>query len=454
MVKSTKSRYVPYVLNPVPNQSIIESAEWRRNNAISVDTEIVKPESFLPVTTGSSGRSPICFTIKSIPQSRVDGKNIFIEVSFIVERYNSQSKWVQANLDDDVIPIANTYCSMFEDVNVSFNGVLVENTQRDFAIKAYTQNLLFTTEQDRQTWMNAGMQALDKFGQFRQVFDKKTVTSPDMYTTLHGHWQRRKAVENTGNVVYGRLLSDVLSCSEPLPDTVTINVKMFPAKSEACLVQTMKKDGAGVKEEAKQYRIKITDCSLYVPRITGRVSTNIARSFCYTNWRILAYTHQTGQTNFKKDVAIGETLPQKAIVVFMSEKAYNGNWEYSKLAFEKANVASVLMKCNHRHVPFSNGYQMDWNNHLYNTAYVGLTTELGARGHQIKYDGFDNGYSIYGFDLTPNKTGDVSLHSPLRGALELGVQFEPAPVENLMVIVMLIYADKFTINKAGTFALI
>ena len=120
MKKSIKSRYVPYLLNPVPNQALLDSAEWRRNNAIAVDTEIVKPESFLPVTTGSSGRSPICFTIKSIPHSRVDGKNIFIEIAFIVERYNSQSKWVQATLDDQVLPIANTYCSIFEDFECVF----------------------------------------------------------------------------------------------------------------------------------------------------------------------------------------------------------------------------------------------------------------------------------------------------------------------------------------------
>ena len=330
---------------------------------------------------------------------------------------------------------------------MSFNGVLVENTQRDFAIKAYAQNLLFTTDQDRQTWMHSGMFAVDKFGQFQQVFDKATIDGPGAFETMHGHWQRRKAVEKSGNVVYGKLLSDVLNCNEPLPDNVTINVKMFPAKSEACLVQNIL---AGAP--AKQYRIKITDCSLYVPRITGRETVNIEKRFCYTNWRILAYTHQTGQSNFKKDVAIGETLPQKAIAVFMSEKSYNGDWELSKLEFEKANVASVLMKCNHRHVPFSNGYQIDWKNHLYDTAYVGLTTELGARGHRINYDGFDNGFSIFGFDLTPNKTGDVSLHTPLKGALELSVQFEPAPTSNLMVIVMLIYADKFTISKAGTFA--
>ena len=455
MPKSVKSngnvRRAPYILNPLPTQLKNTTTDWRRSQAISVETEIVKPESFLPVTTGASGRSPVCFTIKSIPHSHVDGSNIFIETRFCVEKY-ADSKWGPINVQDLVVPIANTYCSIFEDLNVSINGVIAENSQRDHAIRSYIQNLLFTTEQDRKTWLVSGLQALDTKTLFHTVL-KPDGTAGSLQGPIinPGQYARRSATAMKESVlVYGKLLSDVLNCSEPFPDNVTINVKLFPAKSDACLVQTLKTEG-GVTEEPTQYRIKISDCSLYVPRITCKESKHIDRHFTYTNWRVLAYTHQTGQSNFKKDIAIGDNLPQKAIVVFMNEKTYNGDWETSKVAFEKANVASVLMKCNHKHVPFINGYQVDWKDDFYHTAYVGLTNELGAVTHPIDYNDFDDGYTIYGFDLTPNKTGDISLNTPLKGALELNVQFEPAPTSNLMAIVLLIYADKFTISKAGTF---
>ena len=456
MPKSAKSaakvRRAPYVLNPLPTQVKNVTAEWRRNNALSMETEIVKPESFLPVTTGASGRSPVCFTIKSIPHSHIDGRNIFIETRFCVEKYAS-SKWVPITVKDEVVPIANTYCSIFEDLNVSINGVIAENSQRDHAIRSYLQNLLFTTEQDRKTWLVSGLQALDGANMFHQVLkpegDAGSILGP---ISDPGQYARRKATASKESVlVYGKLLSDVLNCSEPLPDNVTINVKLFPAKSEACLVQNLKVASTGAAEEPTQYRIKISDCSLYVPRITCKESKHIDRHFTYTNWRVLAYTHQKGQSNFKKDIAIGDTLPQKAIVVFMEEKTYNGDWGTSKVAFEQAGVASVLMKCNHKHVPFINGYQVDWKNDFYHTAYVGLTTELGAVTHAIDYNAFDDGYSIYGFDLTPNKTGDISLNTPLRGALELDVEFSPPQNKNLMAVVLLIYADKFSISKAGSF---
>ena len=139
-----KSRFVPYSLPRLPSQIVAATTEWRRNNAKTVETEILKPESILPVTTGSTGRSPICFNIKGVPNSRVDGNNIFLETTFCIEKY-VDSKWVPtvgrsgsgatAVAGDHVLPIANTACSMFEDLNVLINGVLVENTQREFAIK-------------------------------------------------------------------------------------------------------------------------------------------------------------------------------------------------------------------------------------------------------------------------------------------------------------------------------
>ena len=435
----------PYAV--LPSHSSISTSQWRQQKATAVDTEIIKPESYLPVTTGSTGRSPICFTIKGVPHSRIDGGNIFLETAFVFEKFDKTKKeWIPTTDQDNVLPIANTYCSMFEDLNISINGVQVENSQRDFTIKAYLQNLLFSTQPDRDTWLQSGLLALDAAPAFHQVLSSTSSGFAGVFAKDLGQYMRQATVKKSTNLLYGKLLSDVLNCSEPLPDNVDINIKLFPAKSEACLVQTVASSGA------IEYRIKITDCSLYVPRITTKTNVNVDRMFTYTNWRVLAYTHQASQTNFKKDIAIGESLPQKAMVVFLPENTYNGAWGKSKVGFGHENAVSVLMKCNHKHLPFTNGYKCDWTNDLFHTAYVGLTTELGARGHSIKYWNFDDGYAIFGFDLTANKTGDMAAEHPMKGALELDIEFNPVPTQNLMVIVVLIYADKFVISKNGTFS--
>lgn len=435
----TKKRYTPYFVNKLPTQVMANTCDWRRQNAKSVETETIKPESFLPVTTGATGRSPICFNIKSVPQSRVDGNNIFVEVSFKIERYSkSTSQWVPTTIDSPVCPIANTCCSLFEDLNVTINGVLAESTQRDFAIKAYLQNLLFSSPSDRETWMGSGMLALHSRNKFMSI-----IKNPDGGTIQ----EYTRALTSDGSKVHtirAKLLSDVLCCSEPMPDTVNIGIKLFPAKSEACLIQTR---STGVQLE--EYRVSIVDCTLYVPRIQA---INGVSNYSFTNWKTLAYTHQAGQTNFKKDIAIGETLPQKAMVVFLPEKAYNGSWDTNKIDFRPVNVSSVLMKCNQRHVPLMNGYKCDWVNKSYHGPFVGLTTELGAVGHPITYSNYDDGYCIFPFDLTPNKTGNIALEHALRGALELDVEFKNAPTENMMVVVLLIYADSFEISKSGTYS--
>ena len=134
----------------------------------------------------------------------------------------------------------------------------------------------------------------------------------------------------------------------------------------------------------------------------------------------------------------------------MPEDQYNGSWYSSKFDLKNAGVSSIVMKCNQRHVPFMNGYQCDFVKDIFNTPYDGLTTELGASMHPIIYHGYDDGYTVFGFDLTPNKTGSVALETPLRGALELDIEFKPVPTVNMMVVVLLIYADKFTVTKTGS----
>ena len=410
-----KSRFVPYNLTRLPSQIAAATTEWRRNNAKTVDTEILKPESIMPVTTGSTGRSPICFNIKGVPNSRVDGNNIFVETKIAIEKY-TDSQWNPTEKTDLVLPIANTACSIFEDLNVYINGVLVENTQREFPIKAYLQNLLFSTHSDREKWDQTALFGLEKGSKHDKVQSRGNELELSKKHPGH-YWRSTVADSRKEHTVYFRLLSDALMCSEPLPDNVNITVKLYPAKSEACLLKG--------KDDEVIYRLKITECTLHVPRVTPKLNRNIDRSFSYTNWRTLAYTHPAGQANFRKDIAIGETLPQKAIVVFMSEDHYNGTWDTSKLNFENAGVESILLKCNQRHVPFMNGYQCDFGiNDTFDTAYDGLTAELGASMHPIKYNDFDEGYAIFGFDLTPCKTGSVALETPLRGALELDIKFK------------------------------
>ena len=236
-----KPRHIPYNLTRLPAQIVAETAEWRRNNAKTVETEILKPESILPVTTGSTGRSPICFNIKGVPNSRVDGNNIFVETTFSIEKYNV-NRWEATKTGDLVQPIANTAYSIFEDLNVLINGVLVENTQREFVIKTYLQNLLFSSPSDRKKWETSTLFALDAPNTHSTV--ENPPNALELLNTNKGQHLRRATTDGRKqHTMYSRLLSDALSCSEPLPDNVNITIKLYPAKSEACLIQT---DGSNV----------------------------------------------------------------------------------------------------------------------------------------------------------------------------------------------------------------
>jgi hypothetical protein len=457
MVKRTVKRFSEYPLTPQPGTISAYAAKWRRTTRSPVETEIVKPESFLPVSTGASSGSPICFTIKAVPHSYIDGRNIFVEVNFDIEELNAEGEWVTTTRSDKVAPLANVYCSVFEDLNVSFNGVLVENTQRDFALKAYMQNLLYSSVSDKNMWLGAGLFNRDTAGAFDRmgalsVFPSATkrMWAGSQYETVQ---------------TYGRLMSDILNSDSPIPDNVTITIKLFPAKSEACLVQDLTQrevtdpvTGAkkNVIPDPETYRVIIKDCSLYVPRIhMPSMTKSLNNPFTYSNWRLLSYTHQKDQASFKKDLAVGETLPQRALVAFMTESAYNGTWDTNKNEFSHFDASNVLMKCNQKHLPFMNGYHdlmFTGKNLKYGPAYCGLLTEGGAVGCDITHNEYRHGFTIFAFDLTPDKCADMILDKPNKGALELSVDFSKPPGQNIIVLAFLIYASRFEIAKSGAFS--
>ena len=202
--------------------------------------------------------------------------------------------------------------------------------------------------------------------------------------------------------------------------------------------------------ELDTYRVTINDATLYVPRLTLRAAIPRGRRLHqYTNHRILAYTHQANLGQFRKEIAVGETLPQKVLVMFQDEDAYNGSYTQNKLKFTHEKASNVLVKCNQKHLPQINGYSSNWSKNRYHQVFQGLITELQAT-HNLQYTELDAGLCIHGIDMTANKTGNITQKA-VKGTCELSVDFRSAPTKNIIVLVMLVYAGKFVITENGQF---
>jgi hypothetical protein len=109
--------------------------------------------------------------------------------------------------------------------------VLAENTQREFLLKSYIQDYYFSSQEEKDGLLSAGYFYPDTAA----AFDRVSNNGP-----FHGVGKRMAMIRD-GRLAaaYGRLLSDVLSCDQPLPDNVTVGIKLYPAKSNLCMMQEL-----------------------------------------------------------------------------------------------------------------------------------------------------------------------------------------------------------------------
>jgi hypothetical protein len=176
-------------------------------------------------------------------------------------------------------------------------------------------------------------------------------------------------------------------------------------------------------------------------------------TYPWTKMETIKFLHPQGVTNFNaRQVYIGPNIPRRAFVVLLNETRHDGNLTANRLNFLPYDLSNIVMIVNDVHKPYYNGYECDFANLKYESAYSGLFTELNktwnADSVSISYPDFADGYCVFAFDLTSNHTSAADFYSPPQaGSVYLRMHFLTAPAENIVVLVMLeheriLYIDK------------
>ncbi len=107
--------------------------------------------------------------------------------------------------------------------------------------------------------------------------------------------------------------------------------------------------------------------------------------------------------------------------------------------------------------PFKQGYNPDFARNLYGEAYNALVHEasktLGTVDVPISYGDYDNGYTIFVWDLSQNhsiKKEDQWSPASVGGLATLKASFRAATTENICIYVILEYPQTFTVRRDRT----
>ena len=132
------------------------------------------------------------------------------------------------------------------------------------------------------------------------------------------------------------------------------------------------------------------------------------------------------------------TLLKRLIMWCVDNNAYNG--DYSKNPFHAKNngINFLAVYVDGRQVP-AKPLQPNFETGHYVRSYVNLFSATGKQaqdeGNELTRDDFGNGYTFFGFDLTPDACDGGCFHLVRKGNLRIEIHFATALTQTVNVVV-------------------
>lgn len=412
---------------PINKQVILDKAQW-------VD---IHPLNNL------SSNSPIEFNINGSTDELLDFNNAMLHLQLKI--VNAADN---ANLrDTDVVaPVNNWFHSCFSDVILTIGGTQVEGGNQNYPYKAYLMNLLSHNKGTKETQLQSNGWYKDVAGHMNAHTDTNT------------GFTARKTLKGLSVSVdlCGPLLLDFFMQNKYCLHNIDVGIKLVPSKPE---FQTLMFTANTVDNRATALKVIYEKAVLYVRRvkaipsfINGLEESLNSQNAIYPLQRteLITYTIPQGNTTHNKESLFRGLMPKLVLVGFVRNDAYNGAYRQNPFNFQNFTINQLAMFREGESIPFR-PFTPDFENNKYQREYMSLMQAINIYHKNENIDisptDFKNGYTIFGFNLTPDLT--VADHAqPIRdGNIRLEVKFGTALAQTVNVIIMGIFDAKLEITK-------
>ena len=282
---------------------------------------------------------------------------------------------------------------------------------------------------------------------------KKTqLTSQLWYKDTAGHMEATQ--ENAGNAalverrrhiagsrvveMMGRLHVDIFMQDRFLINGVTVKIRLVRSKDAFSLM------AGGANPD---YKVRIVDAVLFVRKAV--LSSTVAMAHIRALEKGTAkyplrpvdckvYSIPQGARSSTHEKLFLGTLPKLIILWCIDNDALNG--AFGKKTFHAMNNAInfLAVYVNGRQVP-AKPLQPNFETGQYVRSYVNLFSATGKQaqdeGNELTRDDFGNGYTLFGFDLTPDACDGGCFHLVHKGNLRIEIHFAAPLAQTVNVVV-------------------
>lgn len=393
-----------------------------------------------PQSTLNNG--PLEFEILPTAEEFIDLSNTYLDLQFKITKPDDTN----LAATDVVAPVNNILHSLFSDVSISLNNTVIEGGNFNYSYKAYLYNLLSMD-------LNAKNTVLQSSGWYSDTANKfNDATEANKGFTV----RKTLCAESKTIQVCGPLLLDLCLQHKFIPSNIKINLKLTRNKPE---FTTMIKTGNEVQGRTASVKINMISSTLHVRKVKAltHTITEFEKQLNLKNCilplqrtELMTYLIPTGTTSDNRQSIFRGQLPKVIFVGIVANNAYNGSYTTNPFQFKHQKVDQIALYKDGSTVP-AKPYTPNFQNNNYTREYMSLlqSMDLFNKSENIGmtlYD-FANGYTIYGFNLTPNlQIGGMSQLTK-EGNLRLEIQFSTPTTTPLNVICMGVFDAQIEITK-------
>ena len=405
-----------------PTQTSIDEGQWIEHQ---------------PMTSLDSG-GPIEFVVPGTGDAYIDLANTYLFVRAKIIR------GVGTNLTDDtpVAPINNWLHSLFSQVDVYLNDTLVTPSSNTYPFRAYVETLLSYGAEAKKTQLTSHLWYKDTAGHMDATQENGGNA---------GLARRRRHIVGSRVVeMMDRLHVDLFMQDRFLLNGVTVRVRLVRSKDTFSLM------AGGANPD---YKVCIVDAVLFVRKAVLSPTVQIAHIQALTKGTAKyplrpvdckVYSIAQGAMSHTHENLFLGTLPKRIILWCVDNDAFNGTFEKNPFHAKNNAINFLAIYVDGRQVP-AKPLQPNFETGHYIRSYVNLFSATGKHaqdeGNELTRDDFGNGYTFFGFDLTPDACDGSCLHLVQKSNLRIEIHFAEALAQTVNVIVYAEFEAVLEIDK-------
>ena len=412
-----------------------------------VQTDIIgnMVTDYYPLTSVQSG-GPIEFFVPGTVDEYIDLSDLQILLNLKITKKGGG----KIAAGEKVCFVNQPLSSIFQDVFLTIGDTQVEGGQHSYPYNGYLSSLLQFHPTAKKTHMQAWGWYEDDAGKFDDDETNEGAKNRAAETSGSGIWE-----------VQGPLFLDMTRQTRYILPQVDIRLKLLLA-SPAFALHAYTTPTVAVPSDkiSTDYLYKVTKCVLYVRRVRVNDSVLSAHSkglektnakYLLQHVDISSYVLNSGITSHVKDHLFPSQMPKMLVVGLLSHDAYNGSMTKNPFNFKNYDLQKIGLYRDGELVP-GQVFELSFSKDSFRTVYMHTMRTLNFfnsdDSNGLTLHGFENGNSLYAFDLTPDANCHAKYRSVSRNSsLRLELRFEKALPETVNVLLFAIFDSKLEITK-------